>query len=68
AAIDAYTIHPAYSLGLEKEIGSIDIGKSADFAVLDQDITQLKAEDIAQARVLMTVLRGEVVYEQLDDE
>ncbi|MGD1447891.1 amidohydrolase [Vibrio harveyi] len=68
AAIDAYTIHPAYSLGLEKEIGSIDVGKSADFAVLDQDITQLKAQDIAQARVLMTVLRGEVVYEQIDDE
>ncbi|MGF1754330.1 amidohydrolase [Vibrio makurazakiensis] len=62
-AIDAYTINAAYSLGLEKITGSIEIGKSADFAILEQDITAMKPADIADTSILMTVLQGKIVFD-----
>ncbi|CAK3414478.1 Amidohydrolase [Vibrio crassostreae] len=63
-AIDAYTLNAAKSLGIEDVTGSIEVGKSADFAILDKDITTLSARGIAKTQVLMTVLRGDVVYEK----
>ncbi|ROO74084.1 amidohydrolase [Vibrio crassostreae] len=63
-AIDAYTINAAKSLGIEDVTGSIEVGKSADFAILDRDITTVSARQIAKTQVLMTVLRGDVVYEK----
>jgi predicted amidohydrolase YtcJ len=62
AAIDAYTIKPAKSLGLDKITGSIEVGKSADLVVLDNDITETSEEKIPNVKVVMTVLQGEVVY------
>lgn len=61
-AIDAYTINAASSLGIDEITGSIEVGKSADFAILDRDITTLSARGITKTQVLMTVLRGDVVY------
>ena len=63
SAIDAYTINAAMSLGIEELTGSIEVGKSADFVVLDGDITQLSAEAIKKTQVWMTVLEGQVVYQ-----
>ncbi|WP_271271093.1 amidohydrolase [Aliamphritea hakodatensis] len=63
AAIDAYTLKPAISLGLDDITGSIEVGKSADFVVLSQDITQLAPSKIADTQILMTILQGEIVYE-----
>nr|PMJ95567.1 urease [Vibrio splendidus] len=63
-AIDAYTINAASSLGIEDITGSIEVGKSADFAILDRDITTVSARQVAKTQVLMTVLRGNVVYEK----
>ncbi|WP_245300923.1 amidohydrolase [Vibrio echinoideorum] len=62
-AIDAYTLNVAKSLGIEDITGSIEVGKSADFAILERDITTLSARQIAKTQILMTVLRGEIVYE-----
>ncbi|MEZ9515347.1 amidohydrolase [Vibrio splendidus] len=63
-AIDAYTLNAAKSLGIEDVTGSIEVGKSADFAILDRDITTVSARQVAKTQVLMTVLRGNVVYEK----
>ena len=41
-AILASTINPAKSLGVEKELGSISVGKRADYLILDNDLN-LKA-------------------------
>ena len=41
-AIDFATINPAKNLGLDDKIGSIKVGKSADFAVLDGDFNVIK--------------------------
>lgn len=63
AALDAYTINAAKSLGIDDITGSIDVGKSADFAVLSRDITLLPPDEIKAAEVWMTIVRGEVVFE-----
>ncbi|MEG3221272.1 amidohydrolase [Vibrio gigantis] len=62
-AIDAYTLNAAKSLGIDDITGTIEVGKSADFAILDKDITTLSARGIAKTQVLMTVLRGKIVFE-----
>ncbi len=63
AAIDAYTLNPAISLGLDDITGSITVGKSADLVVLAEDITRLDAGKIAETEILMTILQGEIVYD-----
>ncbi|MGF1680165.1 amidohydrolase [Photobacterium minamisatsumaniensis] len=65
-AIDAYTINAAESLGISDITGSISVGKSADFAILDQDITHLSADDIAETEILMTILQGAIVFDAED--
>jgi predicted amidohydrolase YtcJ len=65
-AIDAYTINGAQYLKRDQEAGSIEVGKSADFIVLDRDILQLAdsgaADDIAKVQVLETYFMGTAVY------
>ena len=63
-AIKAYTVNGAYLENKEDEKGSIEPGKLADFVVLDRDITTVDPSEIIDARVLMTIVGGEVVYER----
>jgi predicted amidohydrolase YtcJ len=60
--IDAYTINAAWLMHQEESTGSIETGKRADFVVLDRDLFQVPAPEINEARVLLTLLDGEVVY------
>ena len=64
--LDAYTINGARYLHLGAEAGSLEVGKSADFVLLDRDILALadggKAGDIARTRVLKTWFMGRPVY------
>lgn len=62
-AIEAYTIEPAKSLGIESVTGSLVIGKSADLVFIDKDLTQLNAEQIAKSTVLLTMLQGRITYQ-----
>ena len=63
AAIDAYTINPAKSLGLDSITGSIELGKSADFVVLSSDISQLKPQQIRRTKIEMTILQDKIVFD-----
>jgi predicted amidohydrolase YtcJ len=63
-ALHMMTINGAISVGKEDEFGSITPGKSADFAVLNQNLFQVPVDKIRDTEVLMTVFEGGVVYEQ----
>ena len=63
--LKALTINGAWQLGLEKERGSIKVGKYADFVILDKNILAYKKEQyntIGDTKVLSTYFEGEKVY------
>ncbi len=62
-AIRTYTINGAYQDHLEAVKGSIEVGKVADFCVIDQDILSVDPHEIRKTRVLKTIVGGRVVYE-----
>jgi predicted amidohydrolase YtcJ len=64
AAIRAFTLDAAYAAFMEEEIGSLEAGKRADFIVLDRDVMQVPADEIAEIRVLQTWLDGKPVFER----
>jgi predicted amidohydrolase YtcJ len=61
--IAAYTIQGAWLMNLEKEQGSIEPGKRADFVVLDRNLFDLAPAEINEAKVLLTVFDGRDVYD-----
>ena len=63
-AIRAYTLGSAVAAGRCDEVGSLAVGKLADIAVLDTDLTTCDPEDILRANVLATYLGGKKVYER----
>jgi predicted amidohydrolase YtcJ len=62
--VRAMTLGAAYTLGQDREIGSLEVGKLADLIVLDRNVFQIPPEDIPSTRVLMTVVGGTTVFEQ----
>jgi len=64
--IDAYTINAAWLMHHENRVGSIAPGMRADVVVLDRDLFEIPAEQISEARVVMTLLDGEVIYRNQD--
>ena len=62
-ALRAYTSGAAYAEFAEKRKGTLEAGKLADFVLLDRDLTRIPAPEIRNARVLATVVGGQVVFE-----
>jgi predicted amidohydrolase YtcJ len=64
--LQAYTINGARWQGIDHEAGSLEVGKSADFVVVDRDLLRLAAaghaDDIAATRVRDTWFMGRRVY------
>ena len=61
-ALMGMTSWAAYSNFEEKEKGSIEIGKMADFVILDRDIMTVEEGEIFSTKVVATILGGNVVY------
>ncbi|MGH0035297.1 MAG: amidohydrolase [Myxococcota bacterium] len=57
-ALRAVTVEAARSLGVEDEVGSIRVGKRADFSVLERDPHEVAPEDIAEIPIWGTVFEG----------
>jgi len=62
-ALKAATIGPAWQLGMEREIGSIEVGKFADLVVLEKNLFEVAPKDIHGTRVVMTVMNGKVTHD-----
>jgi len=63
-ALRGMTIWAAKANFEEKEKGSLEVGKFADFVILENDIMKATAQQILQNKVLKTYLNGEKVYEK----
>jgi predicted amidohydrolase YtcJ len=61
-AIRAYTIGSAYAEFTGMVKGTISPGKLADLVVLDRDIFKCEPAGIDDARVLMTIVDGRIVF------
>ncbi|MDF2176934.1 amidohydrolase [Aliiglaciecola sp. CAU 1673] len=62
-ALRAYTQSAAYASFDEGIKGSLTPGKLADLVILDKDLFEIPAADIADVKVLKTLVGGEVVYD-----
>ena len=66
-ALTAYTLNGARWLGIDRDAGSLEAGKSADFVILDRDLLQLaaagRAVDIEKTQVRSTWFQGRPVYQ-----
>ncbi|MDB5133080.1 MAG: amidohydrolase [Mucilaginibacter sp.] len=63
-ALRGITIWAAKANFEEKEKGSIEPGKYADFVILDKDIMKTAGTELSQIKVLKTYINGEKVYEK----
>lgn len=63
-AIRLYTIHNAYILHEEKDKGSLEVGKLADFILVDRDLLSCPVDEVLKTKVLLTVVGGKVVHER----
>jgi len=61
-ALRGMTIWAAMANFEEKQKGSLEVGKAADFVILDRDIMQCPIREARDAKVLRTVLNGATVY------
>ncbi|HEY4218080.1 MAG TPA: amidohydrolase [Gemmatimonadaceae bacterium] len=61
-ALRAYTSDAAFASFEEQDKGKLARGMLADFVVVDRDITRIPPDEIAEARVVMTVVGGRVVF------
>ena len=61
-AVRAYTQGSAFAAFSDKEVGTLEVGKLADLAVLSQDIFTVPLETIGKTRVVTTMVGGTIVY------
>jgi predicted amidohydrolase YtcJ len=63
-ALRGFTLDAAWSLFLDKEVGSLEIGKRADLTVFARDPMTVPEAEIPRAAIDYTVVEGRVVYER----
>jgi predicted amidohydrolase YtcJ len=63
-AIAMYTINAAYQNHLERETGSIEVGKLADLVVLERNLFEVPADELHAVRVMRTIVEGKTVFQR----
>ncbi|MFR8300737.1 MAG: amidohydrolase family protein, partial [Gordonibacter urolithinfaciens] len=61
-ALRAYTQGSAAAAGRRRELGTLEVGKLADIAVLDRNLLTCEIEDIQKTKVLATFMGGRCVF------
>jgi predicted amidohydrolase YtcJ len=63
AMLRAATLNSSYELHQDDRTGSLEVGKLADLIILDRNVLEIPAEQIANVKVLQTIVGGRVVYD-----
>ena len=63
--VRSFTTNGAAAYYLEKTTGTIQVGKSADLIVLDQNLFEISPDQIFDASVLFTMSHGAVLHDAL---
>lgn len=61
-AIKAVTIDSAWQCHIEDIVGSIEVGKKADFVILDKDPLNVQKNDLINLKVIQTWMNGRLTY------
>ena len=61
-ALKMFTIWPAYAAFEDERLGTIEVGKAADFTIFDRDIMTVPTSEIMSAKTLATIVNGKTVY------
>ena len=61
--IKSFTINAAFQNFREETTGSIEVGKNADFIIIDRNLFEISPLDIDKTQLLETILKGETVWE-----
>ncbi len=67
-ALKAYTIHAAYASFEEHIKGTLEVGKLADFTIIDRHLLEIPPTQFKDARVKMTVVGGHIIYDDLQSD
>ncbi|WP_040500532.1 amidohydrolase [Henriciella marina] len=65
-ALALFTSSAAYAAFMEDDLGTIEIGKLADFTVFDADLMSVPEDEILELNAVMTVVQGEIVWSATD--
>ncbi len=63
-ALRGFTLDAAYSLFLDDELGSLEVGKRADLVVFDRDPMTVPVSELLETRVDLTLVGGAVAFER----
>ncbi len=62
ALIDGYTRNAAFQFGRADQLGSIEMGKSADLVVLHRNLFEVGRSEIHKVRPVAVVMDGQLVH------
>ena len=60
--IRAFTVNAAFARFEENTAGSLEVGKAADFIVIDRDPFAINPLELQNIKIVETVFRGKIVY------
>ncbi|WP_305807198.1 amidohydrolase family protein, partial [Stenotrophomonas sp. YIM B06876] len=60
--LKGYTLDAAFQSGLERQTGSLEVGKRADLVVLGQNLFDVQPHDIHKVPVVATMMNGRVTH------
>ncbi|QEA14515.1 amidohydrolase family protein [Comamonas flocculans] len=63
--LKGYTLDPAYQIGLDKQVGSLEVGKRADLVVLGRNLFEVAPHDIHKVAVVATMMNGRLTHGSL---
>lgn len=61
--LKAWTINGAYHCYRDEKIGTLEVGKLADIAVLDKNVFEVSMDKMRDVKVALTMCNGQIVYE-----